>query len=143
MTRGAIIVLAVLSAMPAAARDGSAHKAYILRCAGCHGMTGEGTIPGGVPAFPGSIGAIARNETGRTYMLHVPGVGSASLDDAEIAGVMNYILDAWSDGTAPPFTASEVARRRAEPVADVVAERRDLVRELRSEGIAIAEYPWP
>ncbi len=136
-------LLLALSATPVPAGDGKARSDYILRCAGCHGMTGEGTVEGGVPAFPGSVGAIAGLEEGRTYMMHVPGVVGSSLGNDQIAQVMNYVLGEWSDGESPLFTEEEVARRRAIPVADVVALRRSVAGTLESRGIYVADYPWP
>ena len=38
---------------------------------------------------------------------------------------------------------AEVARLRAEPVADLVGLRRDIARRLKAEGIPVAGYPWP
>ncbi|WP_138466534.1 cytochrome c [Poseidonocella sp. HB161398] len=135
------LLLTALAA-PLHAGSGKARSDYILRCAGCHGMTGEGTVEGGVPAFPGSVGAIAGVDAGRTYMMHVPGVVGASLGNAEIAAVMNYVLGEWSEGAAP-FTEEEVARRRAVPVPDVVVLRRSVVEGLEADGIYVADYPWP
>lgn len=120
----------------------SPRVAYALHCSGCHVMDGEGAPEAGIPTFVDSVGQIARSDMGRTYMMHVPGVVSAGLSDAEIAEVMNYVLDAWGEG-APPFTADEVTRRRAMPVADVVAYRRALAAELGKAGVTIADYPWP
>lgn len=130
-------------ALPAIAEDAaSARVNYILHCSGCHGMQGLGTLEGGIPPFPDSIGHIVGSEIGRTYIMHVPGVITTDMSDAEIAAVMNYIIDEWSDG-GEHFTAEEVTRRRAEPVGDVVEFRREVVAELRKSGIEIAEYPWP
>lgn len=143
------IVLALLPAALAAADQPtrSPHTNYILRCAGCHGFEGLGTTEGDIPAFPDSVGYIAGTELGRTYMMHVPGVVSASLNNGEIAEVMNYILDIWgaTDSGSPPepFTEEEVTHRRAEPVPDVVAYRRLVVDELSAMGVTVAEYPWP
>ncbi|WP_108257937.1 c-type cytochrome [Mangrovicoccus ximenensis] len=137
------LLILALPAAPVLAADSKARSDYILRCAGCHGMTGEGTVEGGVPAFPDSVSAIANLDAGRTYMMHVPGVTGASLDNAQIAQVMNYVLEEWGDGSSTPFTEAEVIRRRAVPVADVVDERRSVADTLAAEGIYIAEYPWP
>lgn len=115
---------------------------YVLRCTGCHGMNGEGSVEGGIPAFPDSVGYIAESEMGRRYMMHVPGVVSASLSNKEIAEVMNYILDTWAEGS-PHYTEAEVTQLRAEEVTDVVAYRRLVVEELAAKGIVIADYPWP
>lgn len=128
---------------PAAASD-KARADYILHCSGCHGMAGNGTVEGGIPAFPNSVGHIAGYENGRNYMLQVPGVITTDMDAAEIAGVLNYILEEWSDDIpAAPFTAQEVTMRRALPARDVVDYRREIARELMTDGIQIAEYPWP
>ena len=134
-----------LAAGPAVAdADHTARMQYILHCAGCHGMTGEGSQVGGIPAFPHSVAYIASIDAGRTYMMHVPGVVSAGLSDAQIAEVTNYILAEWSDGAAfTPFDADEVTRRRAVPVSNVVEYRRVVADELAARGIELADYPWP
>lgn len=148
MRRALPIVLLTAAAgfaAPAAGGDPAAAKArsdYILHCAGCHGMQGLGTMEGGIPPFPDSIGHIVGADIGRTYVMHVPGVISTDMSDDRIAAVMNYIIDEWSDG-APHFTGEEVTRRRALEVGDVVKFRREVVAELRKSGIEIADYPWP
>lgn len=130
-------------AMPVSAAEiGHARADYILRCSGCHGLNGNGTVEGGIPAFPNSVSHIAGIDIGRTYILHVPGVISTDMTDARIADVLNYIVDKWGDGDTH-FSAGEVTRRRAIPVGDVVALRRKVVEELRKAGIELAEYPWP
>lgn len=140
----ALAIAAMLT--PGAGQAGpspSPRATYILRCAGCHGMEGLGTEAGGIPGFPGSIATLAGDDTGRTYMVHVPGVVGSSLDDAEIGAVLNYVLERWGAPGAPPFSAEEVTRRRAEPVADVVALRSRLTARLAAEGKPLAPYPWP
>jgi len=141
--RLAVLALAV-TASAAGAQDYAPRVNYVLHCAGCHGMTGEGSRAGGIPAFPDSVAHIAAVDAGRTYMMHVPGVVSAGLSNAEIAEVMNYILAEWSGGVDfDPFDEAEVTRRRAEPVTDVVGYRRGVVDELAAQGITVAYYPWP
>lgn len=143
MRRGLAAALLVLSAATAAeAQSRTPETNYLLHCSGCHRPSGVGAPEAGVPAFPDSVGKIAANDLGRTYMMHVPGVISNSLGDFEIAAVMNYILDAWGGG-GKPFTAEEVTRRRAVPVESVVALRREVAETLAASGITIAEYPWP
>ena len=115
---------------------------YVLHCSGCHGMQGLGTAEGGIPGFPNSVGHIVSTEMGRDYVMHVPGVVGNNMTDAQIAGVMNFILDQWSDGSGH-FTEAEVTRRRAVEIGDVVIYRRKVVEDLRASGIEIAEYPWP
>jgi mono/diheme cytochrome c family protein len=137
------LLLGLGLAFPAAASGPSGRSNYILRCAGCHGMEGLGTEIGGVPAFPNSVGILANDDEARTYMMHVPGVVGASLDDAQIATVMNYIIDRWGETSAPAFTPEEVTRRRAIPVPDVVALRAKIAARLAAEGKSLSPYPWP
>ena len=137
-------VILALAAAAAGAQEYSPRVNYVLLCAGCHCMSGEGSREGGIPAFPDSVAHIASIDSGRTYMMHVPGVVSAGLSDAQIAEVTNYILEEWADGAAfTPFDGAEVTRRRAVPVSNVVEYRRVVVEELAAKGIAVAYYPWP
>ena len=144
--RRALLCLGILLSGPAMAAAGAGgvtpHTSYALHCSGCHTMSGDGAPAAGIPTFIDSVGTIARADIGRTYMMHVPGVISAGLSDEGIAEVMNYILDTWGDG-ARHFTAAEVTERRAVPVGDVVAYRRQVATELGRDGLAIADYPWP
>nr|WP_319250923.1 hypothetical protein [uncultured Celeribacter sp.] len=142
-----LLALSPVTVLAAEQPERTAHTNFVLRCAGCHGFEGGGTPEGGIPAFPDSVGYIAGTDLGRTYMMHVPGVVGASLNNREIAEVMNYVLDVWgaTEGgeTPQPFTEEEVTRRRAVEVPDVVAYRRLVVDELTGMGVEIAEYPWP
>lgn len=150
MAAGSMAALGVLAAILLAAAPASAQYStktlYVLRCAGCHGVDGVGSASAGVPAFPGYVGAFARDEEGRVYMTHVPGVVGSGLSNGEIAAVLNYIVDTWSGeppGTLDAFTEEEVQRLRAEVIPDVVGYRRDVVRRLAAEGVSVADYPWP
>lgn len=139
----AALAAALLASAPAPARELGAKANYLLRCSGCHGPKGVGTIEGGIPPFPGFIGPLVADDAGRTYVMHVPGVVGSSLSDAEIAAVLNYIVQTWSDGAPAPFTTEEVVRRRAEPMPDLIAYRRAIVARLAKDGVTLADYPWP
>lgn len=124
----------------------SAKAAFLLKCSGCHRPDGQGVLSGGVPPFPGFIGALAADPGGRAYMLHVPGVTGSGLKDADLAAVLNYLLDEWSAlpaGRIRRFTPDEVAALRAQRIDDIVSYRRTLVARLRKSGAPIADYPWP
>lgn len=142
-----ILVPALLLAASGSAQERSAHANYILRCAGCHGMTGAGAPDAGIPDFIGLVGAFAGLDEGRTYLMHVPGVVGSGLSDAEIAAVSNYVIETWAGGSLPadwqPFTEAEVTERRAIDIPDVVAKRREVVAVLDAMGIETAAYPWP
>ena len=143
------ILASVLALAPfgAMAAERSPHANFILRCAGCHALDGSGHPVGGIPDFRGLVGAFATDEATRAYLAHVPGVIGASLSDAEIAAVLNYIMETWAGTSLPDpymaFTADEIAVLRAKDVGDVVSYRRELVEDLTAHGIKTAEYPWP
>ena len=147
---GAALAFAVAAAVPAPGNAQSARGLYLLKCSGCHRADGQGAVEAGVPPFPGYIGDLARDPEGRIYMLHVPGVASSGLNDADLTQVLNYLLERWSGApvaaaapAAQPFTAAEVAALRAIEVNDVVKYRRALVARLRKAGAQVAQYPWP
>ena len=146
----------VLALTPAEAQEGVSARAsmanmsprslYLLRCSGCHRPDGGGAISAGVPPFPGFIAPMTSDPMGRTYVTHVPGITGSGLDDAQIASVLNYVLDTWSGdgaGRTRKFTPEEVAQRRAIPVSDVVSYRRALVARLTRRGLPVGAYPWP
>lgn len=138
------MLVAAASADPAPGDSGKARAKYILHCSGCHGLNGEGTIEGGIPGFPKSVRYIADLEQGRDYILHVPGVVSTNMPDADVAEVLNYILDRWGGDEDPAyFSAEEVTRRRSKPDRDIVMFRREITRNLRASGVEISDYPWP
>ncbi len=144
----ALVAAALIAAIaPAQAGGRSAQTNYILRCTGCHGQDGSGSEQAGIPDFRGYVGSFARSDAGRRYLMHVPGVTNASLDTAEIAAVMNYVIATYAgasrDPQAPEFTPAEVDRLRASPVADVVALRREVVAQYVKDGWPVAGYPWP
>jgi mono/diheme cytochrome c family protein len=149
MRRRSALTAALLVAFGAVAHPAGGETArtlYLLKCSGCHRADGQGAADAGVPPFPGFIADLARDPGGRTYMLHVPGVASSGLNDADLTAVLNYLLDRWSGAPAAdtkPFTPQEVAALRAVPVNNIVTYRRTLVARLRKSGAAIAEYPWP
>ena len=128
MSRGTLLALAVaLAAGPAPAADynpgqpletfAGARADFTFRCRGCHGFAGEGT-PGHVPRLDGFVGLYTHLPDGRDYLMRVPGVARAKLDDARLAAVLNWMLATYGAGRVAPsfaaFTAAEVgeARRR-------------------------------
>jgi len=53
---------------------------YALNCQGCHRADGAGT-PGSVPPLAGSVARFLGAAGGREYLVQVPGVAQAPLDD--------------------------------------------------------------
>ena len=70
---------------------------FALRCRGCHGFAGEGT-PGHVPRLDGFVGLFTQVPGGRDYLMRVPGVARAALDDARLAATLNWMLATYGGG---------------------------------------------
>jgi len=116
--------------LPASAE--SASNLYLLNCWGCHGSHGEG-IKGTAPPLIG-LGDFLKASGGRAYIIEVPGVSLSALNDAQIASVMNWVLDNMSSNNLPrdfsPYTADEVHRYRAIRLAELSKTRRALLDQL-------------
>lgn len=147
MTFLRVMLLVAAGWMPGYARSLNVANAYILHCAGCHGMEGAGSAAGGIPDFRGYVAAFSYVPDGRRYVVQVPGVLSTRLDSAATAEVMNYVMRRWGGDSLredfQPFNAAEVAALRQEPIADVVRFRRELVRDMAARDLPVASYPWP
>lgn len=135
---------ALLLALPAAAAGNSPAKwLYVLHCSGCHGKAGAGAPDAGIPDFNHSIGNILRHADGKRYVVNVAGVRNAGLGDDDVANVLNYIIESWGDGAAPPvrFDAKEVGRLKTDAL-DIVATRKEIERYLDDRGLQYSRYPW-
>jgi hypothetical protein len=115
----------------------SAREAWTLNCMGCH--TGEGhAIPGKVPPLAGELGHLVRLPEGREFVMRVPGASNSSLTDAELANVLNWLIDTKNADTRPvdfrPYTAEEIAARRRPALTDVAKHRAALVESLQKSG---------
>jgi mono/diheme cytochrome c family protein len=129
-----LLALLAIASTPANA-EYTPRTNYVLHCQGCHGADGVGGTPDEVPPLAGSVGWFLRVPGGRAYLAQVPGAANAPIDDAALAGVLNYVIATWSREEAgaafAPYDAAEVAAvRRQQP--DVVALRASLVEALWS-----------
>ena len=110
-----------------------ARQNYILNCQGCHLPDGAGA-PGTVPDLRGEPARLLRVAGGREYLVQVPGAATSGLDDAELAGVTNWILREFNAGHLPPdfspYTKEEVARLRGNMPGDVQKVRAELLKQL-------------
>jgi cytochrome c553 len=116
---------------------------YTLYCMGCHGPQAQG-VPGKIPPLAGALGRFMRTAQGRDYILRVPGAANSALSDAQLAAVLNWLVEQFgAAGEARPaaVTEAEVAKVRRIPLASVQATRRDVVQALATSGPAPApEY---
>ena len=126
---------------PATAPVQGARNLFVVHCAGCHGFDGAGHPDQGVPDMRGPLGQFLHLPEGRGFLVQVPGVNNAGLDDAQIAAVTTWLLNQFSSATTPPgwrpYTAEEVARWRRERPADVAARRADIAERLKARGISL------
>lgn len=124
-------------------RFNGARADFAFRCKGCHGFAGQGT-PGHVPRLDGFVGLYTQLPDGRDYLMRVPGVARARLDDARLAAVLNWMLETYGAGQVaadfPAFTAEEVGAARRRPLtAERRAVRLHLLDELRSRDLIGAD----
>ena len=124
--RAVLLAFVLLLPGEALADAGRARQNYLIHCMGCHGESGLG-LEGQVPSFSNTLAKISASPQGRDYVLRVPGVTQATLDDRQTAEVLNWVLAEFSTKDAAqriaPFTAAEVARARQQPLLEVNAAR--------------------
>jgi mono/diheme cytochrome c family protein len=117
------------------AKTHSARSAYILHCAGCHGLDGRGVSQAQVPDLR-AMADFLKVPGGREFLIKVPGVMGSALSDAEIAEVTNWMLTDGmgqsSSGPFQPYTEKEVREARLSPLVDVMQTRQVLVNLLRA-----------
>ena len=110
---------------------------YALNCQGCHRADGAGT-PGSVPPLAGSVARFLAVAGGREYLVQVPGVAQAPLDDATLAAVLNWMLERFDKAHIPagftPYGADEIAKLRTKPLTDVDGIRKRLLAEIEKTG---------
>jgi len=111
---------------------------YTRTCEGCHQPDGYG-MTGIVPRLKDFAGYFTHVPEGRDFLIRVPGVSMALLDDERITEVMNWVLYALSPGQLPadfqPYTVDEVRRLRANPLAEIRKVRAGIIATLREKGI--------
>jgi mono/diheme cytochrome c family protein len=125
---------------PPVGATSSVRSTFVVRCAGCHGMDGSGSMLGNVPDMR-RLGQFLRLPGGREFIVSVPGVMGSGLSDADVAAVTNWVLATIAPGSAPegtrPYDAEEVRRARARPLVDVAAARQRLLEQGRAQGVVI------
>lgn len=144
-SRLATAMLALLwgagSAAAPAEEAARARTNFIHHCTGCHLADGSGAPSKGIPSMRNTLSQFLKVTGGREFIVQVPGVMNSSLNDRDIAGLMNWLLPYVSPGIVPPdmppYTTEEIARLRKSRPVDVFATRLQLVAEMRKAGITI------
>jgi cytochrome c553 len=123
---------AVELAAPAGVADPQrAWQHWTLNCQGCHRPDGSGSSAT-APALAGTVAKFLHARGGREYLGRVPGVATAPLSDSDLAELLNWMLWRFDAAHLPanfvPYTASEVAQLRAQPLRiEASSERRRLL----------------
>lgn len=94
--------------------------AWMLNCQGCHRADG-GATGDQVPALSGTVAKFLSVPGGREYLIRVPGVAMAPLDDESIAELTNWMLREFDKENIPQdfkgYSANEVGSLRTSPLA--------------------------
>ena len=114
--------------LPATGFAASPRINYLLHCSGCHLPGGEGAPPN-VPTLHNELGRMLSVPEMRAYLVRVPGSAQSSLNDTELAEVVNWMLLEFNSATLPPafelLTTEEVAAARKEILANPLQYRID------------------
>ena len=107
---------------------------YQMSCQGCHAPDGSGARA--VPRLRDQVGYFLVTEAGREYLVRVPGSATSALGDADLAEVLNWIVQEFAgasvEGPFEPYTPQEVGRLRQHPLNEVVQYRAQLWTEIAS-----------
>lgn len=105
---------------------------YQMFCQGCH--TPDGTGGKSIPKIKDHIGYFLQNQVAREYLVRVPGSANSSLNDEQLAEVLNWMIIELGGKSVPTdmqyFTTSEVGELRQAPLFEVVEYREKLVEQL-------------
>lgn len=131
-----VIVFAALPSLTSAATEPRIN--YMLNCQGCHLADGSGK-PGSVPSMRGVLHKFLAVSGGREFLVQVPGSANSSLNDVELADLLNWMLENLSadadknkierNKTFSPYNQSEVKELRAKVLIDVEKTREALVNQ--------------
>jgi hypothetical protein len=124
----ALAVAACIGSAPAFALEPSIN--YALHCMGCHTPDGS-EVPDRVPAIRTTLLPFSRMSDGRKYLVQVPGAAQSTLSNAELADLLNWMIENLSsaDGSRSftRYTEKEVAEYRGHALIAVRAARERLL----------------
>jgi hypothetical protein len=96
-----------------------AQSHYLKGCGGCHGIQGTSSKQD-IPQLRGLVGQYLCTPAGRAYLVRLPNVAFADMDDALLADVMNFVVFRLGEGSAPAYARAysprEVADLRHRPL---------------------------
>ena len=117
-----ILATACLAGNAAVPRLSRPQSNYLLACGGCHGENGVSNSRL-VPELYGQVGYFLNTPAGREYLVRLPNVAFADMNDQDLAEVMNFLVFTLGAGSAPAnasrYSRAEVARLRRRPLNEV------------------------
>jgi len=132
---GVFAVLLSLTVQTVSAKeinDARAKFNYQMFCQGCH--TPDGTGGKDTPKIKNHIGNFLGTQEGREYLVRVPGSANSTLDNAQLAEVLNWIIVELGGESVPKnmqyYREEEVAELRKNPLFEVTEYRKQLVTAL-------------
>ena len=103
---------------------------YKLQCMGCHTPDGSGAA-GRVPSIRSTLLPFSAVAAGRQFLVQVPGASQSTLSDAELADLLNWMIENLSSEPRgvvfKRFTAAEVASYRRKTLVEVCTTRERLL----------------
>lgn len=121
-------------ALPGVANPERARQNYILKCQGCHSADASRDASN-TPPMAGMVSRFLAVAGGREFLVRVPGVSTAALNDAELAELLNWTLYRFDPGHVPegfkPYNAAEIAKLRKIPLrTEASALRASLIAQI-------------
>lgn len=118
------------------------HTNWLVLCSGCHLPKANGAPDIGVPRMNGFVGNFLKVEGGREYLIRVPGAAQSPLTDAQLADLMNWILQGPIAGDSTPqdfrpYTAAEIGALRSNSFLRPNARRLELLQLMQAKGIGV------
>ncbi|NWE04811.1 MULTISPECIES: hypothetical protein [Pseudomonas] len=128
--------LALLTLVSAASLSATEQRQfdYMVNCQGCHLPDGSGSPDRQVPSFTGHLGKFLSVSGGREYLVQVPGSALSGLSDERLAGVLNWMLGAFSAEQLPadfkPYTGAEIRLWREHSPVNIDQVRNELLERI-------------
>lgn len=132
----ALFIAGLFCALSGTAAADVAQKNYRLHCSGCHQMDGQGSPHNGIPSMRDEVGHFLKVPGGRAYLSQVPGTLNTSLNDAETAELLNWVVVNIGRSSTPPdfrkYTEADVKAYRASVPEDIPGMRVRLLQQLEA-----------
>jgi hypothetical protein len=117
LTVEAVAQVAPIADLTARLTAGQSH--YLENCGGCHGIQGS-SWKRDIPELRGAVGQFLCTAAGREYIVRLPNVAFANMDDRMLAEVMNFVVFGLGGSSVPAgakqYSAGEVAALRRQPL---------------------------